>query len=202
MISLVFKIQRCRTVEGRAGATSVGAIASAVPRNACLSPLDRELRFASYGITSLTHGQIMGRGECARYLEGDKPESQYQNGHGRRRKGGRRNCGVNAGSGPHSFLILAKALLAPGLKACLWPKEAPALLLSRGESWWPSGPLPGRCRAHHTGLHTRHGSKDGALDRGRGCITATAGITSAIPVLVQHAHEKPAVWLVCTGDGG
>lgn len=128
------------------------------------------MRFACCGITSLTHGQIIGRGGCARYLEGDKLESQYQNGHGPTRYSGRRKCGGNAGSGPHSFLILAKALSAPGSKACLWLKETPAFTESgrvmetirsfagalSSSPYWPAhsprlqawGPGPGPWESH------------------------------------------------------
>lgn len=59
-------------------------------------------------------------GPGVRDISGEISKSRsIKMGMGRRRKSGRRNCGGDAGSGAHPFLILAKALRVSGSEASL-----------------------------------------------------------------------------------
>lgn len=75
IIGPIFKISHCRTVVGQ-GASSAGVTASALPRNACLPPPDREVRHASRGITSFIHGHIIGRGAGVRDISEEISQSR------------------------------------------------------------------------------------------------------------------------------
>lgn len=57
-------------------------------------------------------------------------------------------------------------------------KENSVVLLESQRVTVAFGPLQGCGRAHHTGLYTRHGSKDGSSGQSRGSFA------SAVPVLV------------------
>lgn len=72
---IVFKISHCRTAVGQ-GASSAGVTASALPRNACLPPPDREVQHASRGITSFIHGHIIGRGAGVRDISEEISQSR------------------------------------------------------------------------------------------------------------------------------